>query len=567
MAQRLSSLTIRAKVKFGTLHGASIVWIVADKNHSGYPNNSVTLVSDQIIKMMPFDARELTGDNGVQYGNSRYIYSNIRQWMNSAAAANEWYTPQHSADAPPTYSSRNDEFNSYDTRAGFLNGFTVTEQAALLDTTLTVGKPSLYGGGTETCIDKIFLLSCTEVGTTGSFVSGSILPIFNDDNSRLATVTAQCVANSNYTSNPSANSPWYYWLRDPTTWSDSHTYTVANDGTLKWNHAYNGYYGLRPVCNLSGDLMVSDAPDTNGAYTIIPNQPPTMPGTITVPDQILGGSNVDISWGSSTDPDGNLSGYILEQKIDAGAWAQIYKGSARSYSAPVARGHTSVQYRAKAYDAVGTESAYVTSAIRTVINNRAPVISGSDADLGTFSNTPTGAEYIVTDADGDQVTVVEKLDDITLKQYTVTLGVTNTLVISADIWRRLPNGSHAMIITATDPSGASATRTLTFTKAVTSVQFVQVLAMHADEMPIKALLNIQGSFPTGSELKIWICNNGNDAAPAWEEITQKALNGTKHFFTNKTKTSDAWGVKIKVELRRGTATGPCYIQSLGGNFG
>lgn len=85
-------------------------------------------------------------------------------------------------------------------------------------------------------------------------------------------------------------------------------------------------------------------------------------------------------------------------------------------------------------------------------------------------------------------------------------------------------------------------------------------------MPTKALVNIQGSFPAGSTLQVWICNNGNDAEPTWEDITQKALNSQKHFFTNDTKTAADWGVKIKVKLLRGSADGACYIQSVGGNF-
>ena len=40
----------------------------------------------------------------------------------------------------------------------------------------------------------------------------------------------------------------------------------------------------------------------------------------------------------------------------------------------------------------------------------------------------------------------------------------------------------------------------------------------------------------------------------------------KHYFTNKTKTAAAWGVKVKTKLLRGSATETCYIQSIGGNF-
>ena len=167
---------------------------MADKNHAGYPSNSVTLVTNQIIKMLCFDATEPSNGNSDRrgYGNNRYIYSNLRQWLNSPAAAGQWYTAQHSADQTPDSSHVWNGVNPYSGLAGFLNAFTANERAALLNTTITVGKSSTDGGGTETCTDKIFPLSCTEVGLSGDHVCGSKLAIFSDNNSRIATVTASC---------------------------------------------------------------------------------------------------------------------------------------------------------------------------------------------------------------------------------------------------------------------------------------------------------------------------------------------------------------------------------------
>lgn len=541
---------------------------MADKNHAGYPSNSVTLVTNQIIKMLCFDATEPSNGNSDRrsYGNNRYIYSNLRQWLNSPAAAGQWYTAQHSADQTPDSSHVWNGVNPYSGLAGFLNAFTANERAALLNTTITVGKSSTDGGGTETCTDKIFPLSCTEVGLSGDHVCGSKLAIFSDNNSRIATVTASCVANSNYSSNPGSGAAWYYWLRDAYAGSANYARLVRTDGTLHWNGACRGYYGLRPACNLSSDLLISDSVDSDGCYTVIYNQAPTAPSSITVPSEVLGGENLSISWAASTDPDGNLSGYVLERKVGSGTWAQVYKGSARTYTDTITYGWTSVQYRVKAYDAAGAESAYTTSATRTVTNNRPPVISGTDGALGSFSTAAPSYEYTVTDADGHQVDVVEMLDGVTLRSYTVTLGQTNTLTIGSEAWLKVVNGSHTLKIVATDAKDASVTRTLTFTKAVTSVEFEQALAMEADAMPTKALVNIQGNFPAGCTLQVWICNNGNDASPTWEDITQKARTGQKHYFTNKTKTAAAWGVKVKAKLLRGSATETCYIQSIGGNF-
>ena len=455
---------------------------MADKNHAGYPSNSVTLVTNQIIKMLCFDATEPSNGNSDRrnYGNNRYIYSNLRQWLNSPAAAGQWYTAQHSADQTPDSSHVWNGVNPYSGLAGFLNAFTANERAALLNTTITVGKSSTDGGGTETCTDKIFPLSCTEVGLSGDHVCGSKLAIFGDNNSRIATVTASCVANSNYSSNPGSGTAWYYWLRDAYAGSAYGARLVGAGGSLGRDSACSGGYGLRPACNLSSDLLISDSVDSDGCYTVIYNQAPTAPSSITVPSEVLGGENLSISWAASTDPDGNLSGYVLERKVGSGTWAQIYKGSSRS--------------------------------------------------------------------------------------YTVALGQTNTLTIGSEAWLKVVNGSHTLKIVATDAKDASVTRTLTFTKAVTSVEFEQTLAMEADAMPTKAIVNIQGNFPAGCTLQVWICNNGNDASPTWEDVTQKVRTGQKHYFTNKTKTAAAWGVKVKAKLLRGSATETCYIQSIGGNF-
>lgn len=278
--------------------------------------------------------------------------------------------------------------------------------------------------------------------------------------------------------------------------------------------------------------------------------------------------NADDWWWLSTAFSTKSNGYesLARLVITDGTLSRSYACYGRLGLRPACYGWTSVQYRVKAYDAAGAESAYTTSVTRTVTNNRPPVISGTDGALGSFSTAAPSYEYTVTDADGHQVDVVEMLDGVTLRSYTVTLGQANTLTIGSEAWLKVVNGSHTLKIVATDAKDASVTRTLTFAKAVTSVEFEQTLAMEADAMPTKALVNIQGNFPAGCTLQVWICNNGNDASPTWEDITQKVRAGQKHYFTNKTKTAAAWGVKVKAKLLRGSATETCYIQSIGGNF-
>ena len=267
----LGELELKDKITFGKIYDAPIVWEIGDKNHAGYPANSVTLVTNQIIKLLCFDAMEAANGNSDRrnYGNNRYIYSNIRQWLNSAAAAGAWYTAQHSADAPPSAANVWNGVNQYQTLAGFLNGFTANERAALLATTITVGKSSTDGGGTETCVDKVFPLSCTEVNLSGDHVCGSKLAIFSDNSSRIATVSVSAAANSNY--DVDANQAWYYWLRDAYAGSALHARLVWGDGTLFWNRANLGSRGLRPACNLSADTPI--IPLADGTYAVAPTMP------------------------------------------------------------------------------------------------------------------------------------------------------------------------------------------------------------------------------------------------------------------------------------------------------
>ena len=95
MAKKISTLSVSDKIEvsvnsdYQSRLGNKIIFVVADKNHAGYPDNSVTLITEKIIQLMCFDAKEpknTTNKYIKAYGNSRYSYSNILQWLNSSAA-------------------------------------------------------------------------------------------------------------------------------------------------------------------------------------------------------------------------------------------------------------------------------------------------------------------------------------------------------------------------------------------------------------------------------------------------------------------------------------------------
>lgn len=272
--QPISNLPVGALVKDITTkyYGSPIIWTIADKNHADYPANSVTLLSKYILTLKCLDAKEPSSSDSYRQssGNNRYLYSNIRQWLNSAAAAGAWYTAQHSADAPPTNANVWDGYNAYDAQAGFQNDFSANFRNALLSTSLTVVKASVDGDGTETVVDKVFLLSKTEVGLANEgFAEGSKLALFSDNTSRLAYPTALCVSNSEYTSTSlKTDSPWDWLLRTPYAWFPNYVRCVNSNGTAHYSGAYYGYRGVRPACNLPSSILVSDTPDGDGAYII-----------------------------------------------------------------------------------------------------------------------------------------------------------------------------------------------------------------------------------------------------------------------------------------------------------
>lgn len=571
MAKALSSLAVGALVKdTGTLYnGKAIVWKIADKNHTGYPANSVTLITERIISLKCFDAIESgnSDSNRRSYGNNRWIYSNIRQWLNSQAGAGRWYAAQHGQDAPPSNANVWDNYNEYQQEAGFLAGFSANFLAALLNTTHTVGKAQVDGGGTESCTDKIFFATCTEVGLSGDVTAGSKLALFSNDTSRQAKPTAEAVSKSEYkNSSLNANSFWYWWLADayaPNSYDVRH---VNSSGASHWTYACNGNWGVRPLCNIKSDILVSDNSDSDGAYTIIWNRAPSAPSTITVPETVRGGSTLEISWGTSTDADGNLSGYILERQNNGGSWAQVYKGINRNYTDNITFGWESVAYRVRAYDSAGAESANTTSQTRTVVNNTPPTISGSDSDLGAKTGAFTQA-YTVTDVDsGQTITVVEKIDGVQKRSYTATSGQEYTFNVTADEWVKLSNGSHTLTITATDNYGGAATRTYTFSKNETEIEITLATPLPADAMITKAIMSVTRQIPAGAEFTVEVCNNGNDDSPTWEDVTQAVNSGSKFFLSNEEKTAENWGFNFRIKVKRNSASGDCFISSVGGNF-
>lgn len=573
MAKTLADLAVGDKVKdtSSLFLGKPVIWKIADKNHSGYPAGAITLITERCIAMRCFDAKEPNNSNSDRksYGNNRYLHSNLRQWLNSDAAAGAWYVAQHSADQAPNTANVWDGYNPYDTTAGFLNAFSAHFKAALMATTLTVAKNTVTdGGGSETVTDKIFLASNTEVGLANenSVAEGSKLALFSTDASRIAYCTTEAIADSNYTSDPANNTTaWYWWLRTPYASYSRYARRVNASGALSLDNAWLGNVGVRPLCNLNSSILVSDTTDADGCYTITWNEPPTTPPTITPPDAVYSGRTARIEWGASTDPDGDPITYQLERSYNNGAYAQVYSGAARTYDDTITTSMNTVRWRVKALDNQGNESGYITTSTISVIHNQPPEISGADGSLGVKAAAFSFA-YTVTDADNDPVSVVEAVDGRVLKTYNPTLGTENMMEVSGNEWVRLNNGNHTLTVKATDTSNGSSTRTMSFVKSVDMCSF-ELDADSIMEMPNKPermTIEVIREVAAGAIFTVEVCNNAFDVAPTWEDATAAVLSGLAYVFTNTVKTASKWGVNIRARIERNGAVGNCRIYGVGG---
>ena len=196
---KLGDLPLKSKIKIGGKK-----WILFAKNHAGYPDNSVTLISESILENRVFDS-----------GNdNRYQPSDIRTYLTTT----------------------------------FFNTFSEKEKGATLTTNF---KTKRYNGGYDEFNDKVFLLSATEVGLESDANEGSNLG-FNSNSDRIANLNG---------------SPSYWWLRTPYASGAERVRSVYSGGTLYWSYAQFSR-GLRPACNLSASAIFDFNPDSEGYYVI-----------------------------------------------------------------------------------------------------------------------------------------------------------------------------------------------------------------------------------------------------------------------------------------------------------
>lgn len=211
-------------------------------------------------------------------------------------------------------------------------------------------------------------------------------------------------------------------------------------------------------------------------------------------------------------------------------------------------------------------STLVVSDDGTVSVNTAPNVSTDGAALGE-KNTAFAWRYTVTDADGDTLTVAEKLDGKTTKTRTgVASGTTMTFEQAADAagFQRVLNGSHTLTVEVSDGKETTSA-SATFTKAVhaASVTLAEPLTVEGDITV--AVLQVTGSIPDDAKFKAEVTNNALDSSPVWQDATTEVKKGVNIVFENKTATNGA-AFNFRVSVERGESGEGGYIEAVSGAF-
>lgn len=211
-------------------------------------------------------------------------------------------------------------------------------------------------------------------------------------------------------------------------------------------------------------------------------------------------------------------------------------------------------------------STLVVSDDGTVSTNTAPAINASSTNLGK-QNAPFNFAYTVTDADGDTLTVTEKLDGKTTATRTdiasgtaLTFGQGST----AENFQRILNGSHTIQITANDGK-ESTSLNATFTKSVTSASVTLTTPLAVDGDITVAVLQVTGSIPDDATFKVEVTNNANDPSPVWQDATVEVKKGVNIVFTNSEATNGA-AFNFRVSVSRGASGTGGYIEAISGAF-
>ena len=238
-------------IQLGSYENAPILWRCVSVDENG-----PLMLSDRVLcDYMPYDAQTSANSTSgshrrsgyrSKYGSNHWRDSDMRSWLNSDAEAGQvkWLCGNPPKDGYIMGGG------AYDGKAGFLNGFTRDEAAAIKTVTQRsiVSHPEYTAGyidapGTDlpynTDIDSV------ADGYEGAHYENITDKVFLLDVKQLHTVSKNL---GNYYIAQNRNGVnWNYWLRTPVTDCNHDMRYVSPQGSIGRDAPCKGYYGVRPA--------------------------------------------------------------------------------------------------------------------------------------------------------------------------------------------------------------------------------------------------------------------------------------------------------------------------------
>ena len=238
-------------IRLGSYDGEPILWRCVSVDENG-----PLMLSDKVLcDSMPYDAQ--TSENSTsgshrrsgyrsKYGSNHWRDSDMRSWLNSDAEAGQvkWLCGNPPKDGYIMGGG------AYDGKAGFLNGFTRNEAAAIKTVTQRsiVSHPEYTAGYIDA--SGADLPYNTDIGSVADGYEGAHYENITDkvfllDVKQLCTVYENL--SSYYIAQNRNGVNWSYWLRTPVTDCNHDMRYVSPQGSIGRDAPCKGYYGVRPA--------------------------------------------------------------------------------------------------------------------------------------------------------------------------------------------------------------------------------------------------------------------------------------------------------------------------------
>ena len=238
-------------IQLGSYDGEPILWRCVSVDENG----PLMLSGRVLCDSMPYDAQ--TSENSVsgshrrssyrsKYGSNHWRDSDMRSWLNSDADAGQvkWLCGNPPKDGYIVGGG------AYDGKAGFLNGFTPDEAAAIKTVTQRsiVSHPEYTAGYIDA--PGADLPYNTDIGSVADGYEGAHYENITDkvfllDVKQLCTVYENL--SSYYIAQNRNGVNWSYWLRTPVTDCNHDMRYVSPQGSIGRDAPCKGYYGVRPA--------------------------------------------------------------------------------------------------------------------------------------------------------------------------------------------------------------------------------------------------------------------------------------------------------------------------------